>query len=806
MKKRLIFLSLCAALARANAGPNLLTNPGFEFGDGTGWNGSYGNYSVVGISHSGLCGAQIQNYADLSQTVTGLSPNTTYTCAGWFHVLRSADHVYWTAKNYGGADLTVWTASTNYTPMSLSFTTGSTNTSAEVHIIVWNSGAIGLCDDLSLSGPAGTNMLVNPGFETGSASGWSGACSVLAAHSGNFAVQVQTNSQIGQIVTGLSPNTTYSCSGWVRVTTAGQRAYLIAQDFGGSALNTSTASITYSNLVLTFTTGPTNTSAQIELYQSGANPAFCDDFVLSVTNEPPLPPGSVPGLGDQSGTQAWQIADCLQRFGVNTFSLLTNNGYPWRWGGSQGSYDSATTARAINYITGGSGLIINVREYHRDSGNSIPITPLQKSWIRAVNAATGSPFTIAIAAFGGTNDVPGIITLLQDSISSGLNYVKWVEGINEPNNFGPIPTDVDALTQSMLYQQVRAVTTNVVVMGPSIVVGMPGPSGWITGYLSTNLSSVLSNSDANNLHVYPPYSPNSADANIPAGTLADFNSSYASVLPSKPAINTEWHPTYYSNIHKTNDTYDAYYGPIYLLSSYCDFDWKANFWFSLFNYDPTNMITGLFATSDADPKPVAKSLRALFRLTGDAGTNKLTFKPGKLDVTISGLPHVPSGSPYAGGRSALFQNSAQQYFLLIWNEQNNISTATTPVAVTFNSHAMAKVEEFNVTSGSETAVQTLTNVHTMTVNLDTSVRLLRITYDATPRYGGMTVQGKNAVLNYAGMPGYSYTLRRSTDLVNWTTVYSTNAPVTGWLSFVDSFSDLGSTAPPAAYYRVLLNP
>jgi len=56
------------------------------------------------------------------------------------------------------------------------------------------------------------------------------------------------------------------------------------------------------------------------------------------------------------------------------------------------------------------------------------------------------------------------------------------------------------------------------------------------------------------------------------------------------------------------------------------------------------------------------------------------------------------------------------------------------------------------------------------------------------------------------MPGYSYSLWRSTNLVNWATLWTTNAPATGQLTFADTFGDLDFTAPPAAYYRLDLNP
>jgi hypothetical protein len=435
--------------------------------------------------------------------------------------------------------------------------------------------------------------------------------------------------------------------------------------------------------------------------------------------------------GDTTGTQATRIADCLQRFGVNTFSRLDNNGYPWSWGGSQGDYVPATTGRAINYITGGSGLTIQDREYHRDSGGGNPITSLQLTWIHEVYKATGSPFTIAIAADGSANDIPGIVSIVQDSVTSGLNYVAGVEGLNEPNNdFGsgaiPIKTTVDV--QTSLYQQVHAIAPNVKVAGPSTIVGLPYPDGWLTGYLGKDLPTVLANSDFNNIHLYPPSSPNSDDGSTRGGTTSDVNTAFNMILPGKPGLCTEWHPTLYSKAHKNDPAYDAYWGPIFSISSSIDYDWKGNFWFALFDYNKDSMKCGLFATSDANPYPVANAYRALFQLTGDQGATKTTFTPEKLDVTVSGLPPAPTGSPKAGGRWTLFENSAHQYFLLIWNEQADISATTVPVTVTFNSHKMEKVEEFNITAGNQTALQSLTKVQTMTVNLDTSLRLLRITY------------------------------------------------------------------------------
>lgn len=577
---------------------------------------------------------------------------------------------------------------------------------------------------LSITASAQTNLLLNPGFETGTTANWNDSYGTLAVvnagqHSGSYCARVNYSSAVRQTVSGLLPDTAYTCSGWVKVTTAGQSIVLGAQNFGGTTVSQSSTSSAWTKLTLNFTTGLSATSATIFVYQSGANPGFCDDLSLTGVST------------DPTGTSARRIADCLQRFGVNTFSKIVYNGYYWAWGGSQGNYDAATTGRAINYLTGTSGLKINIREYHREYGGGKPITPSQKTWIRAVHDATGSPFTISIGASGGSADIPGIVNLVQDSVSSGLNYVKWVEGINEPNmnfGYGTTTAATTASVQTSLFQQVRAVTSTVKVAGPSIAFTLPNPENSIANYLAAYKQTILDNCDCNNLHVYPPKSPNAYDGNSRGGALADIDTGYRQLLPGKSLLNTEWHPTLYSNIHRNDPAYDAYWGPIYILSSWLDFNWDANFWFALYDYNSVSMKCGLFATSDANPYPVANAIRALFQLTGDTGANKLSFTPGKLNLTVSGLPAAPSGSPSAGGRWALFQNSARTYFLLIWNEQNNISSATTPVTVTFNAKSMTQVEEFNITSGNQTALRSLTNVGSVTVNLDTSLRLLRITY------------------------------------------------------------------------------
>ena len=64
----------------------------------------------------------------------------------------------------------------------------------------------------------------------------------------------------------------------------------------------------------------------------------------------------------------------------------------------------------------------------------------------------------------------------------------------------------------------------------------------------------------------------------------------------------------------------------------------------------------------------------------------------------------------------------------------------------------------------------------------------------------ITVSGSTATVNFAGIPGYTYAVQRSTNLLAWVTLLTTNAPAAGLFDFTDDFGDLGGP-PASAYYR-----
>ncbi|MGW8949591.1 glycosyl hydrolase family 8 [Streptomyces sp. NPDC055709] len=131
---------------------NLLLNPGFETGSLSGWSCTGGLGSVVGSPvHGGtkaLAGAAgSSDNAKCTQTVS-VQPNTAYTLSGWVR----GNYVYLGVT--GGSS--VWTPSAAaYSKLSVSFTTGATQTSAEIYVNGWYGQGTYYADDISLDGPGG---------------------------------------------------------------------------------------------------------------------------------------------------------------------------------------------------------------------------------------------------------------------------------------------------------------------------------------------------------------------------------------------------------------------------------------------------------------------------------------------------------------------------------------------------------------------------------------------------------------------------------------------------------------------------
>ncbi|MCX5330071.1 MULTISPECIES: carbohydrate binding domain-containing protein [unclassified Streptomyces] len=160
--RRLFALLGTAALALAGAvalpgtaqAANVLTNPGFESGALSPWSCTGNLGSVVSSPVRGgskaLAGAvSSSDIAKCSQTVA-VRPNTAYTLSGWVR----GSYVYLGVD--GGSS--TWTSSPSaYSQLSVSFTTGASQTSATVYTHGWYAQGTYYADDINLDGPGGSS-------------------------------------------------------------------------------------------------------------------------------------------------------------------------------------------------------------------------------------------------------------------------------------------------------------------------------------------------------------------------------------------------------------------------------------------------------------------------------------------------------------------------------------------------------------------------------------------------------------------------------------------------------------------------
>jgi len=162
---------------------------------------------------------------------------------------------------------------------------------------------------LAITGTAyAANLVTNPGFETGSLSGWSctgGLGSVVSSpvHSGTYALagaaNDSDNAQCTQTVS-VQANTAYTLSAWVRGN------YVFLGVTGGASIWTPSAA-TYTQLTTSFTTGSAQTSVEIYLHGWYAQGTYYADDVSLDGPGGSLVPGT-PGTPTVTGTTSSSIS------------------------------------------------------------------------------------------------------------------------------------------------------------------------------------------------------------------------------------------------------------------------------------------------------------------------------------------------------------------------------------------------------------------------------------------------------------------------------------------------------------------
>jgi|GEM_PF-1562033 len=200
----------------------------------------------------------IINRSEASQTVqlniTGASSNVKASS------LYTVKRVYSWGLNYD-----------NVAHGNLTGSGGYTIPADTVTVLVMDEGNISSgnkVNDYSLE--AGSNWLYYYGSRVNS-----------NARTGNYAAQVGTGAAVYQTISGLSPNTKYTLRAWSKKQYSGSSGYIYVKNYGGSEVTSSVAGTGYGENVITFTTGSSNTGAEIGIWgSSGSGFFWADDFEL----------------------------------------------------------------------------------------------------------------------------------------------------------------------------------------------------------------------------------------------------------------------------------------------------------------------------------------------------------------------------------------------------------------------------------------------------------------------------------------------------------------------------------------------
>lgn len=446
--------------------------------------------------------------------------------------------------------------------------------------------------------------------------------------------------------------------------------------------------------------------------------------------------GSSAGMlpGDVNGIQAARIGDLMGQMGYNTYSSPDANSS--LWGSWPADNSLASVVAGVRFLKGtpnvdDSGHDVELREYHYPGARAT----LQASWCPAVAAAVSGKFTIALGGGADATAVPSLQSLAQSSFS-GTKWLRRVEGLNEPNTdfgSGETPPATTIAIQQALNTAVTGLGVD--VCGPSVVFGLPTPENYFSAYATTQQYLQMGGFSAvANGHLYPPAAPD--DGTSRNGAMHDTAVGLTTEYGLSRKIITEWHPTIFGQAHNLDPAYDCYYAPLYILAAFRE-GFEAYFWYSLMDYgwiaetSQPRYKSGVFPqTGGVNPRPVAYTLQAMYKLCPDKGAAKRTFTPSKLDIRVSGGEAPVANSPNTGTHLDVFQASDGTFYVYLKNAQTDPGGATQPVTITFPSHPVASVKTYLVsdTVSPMTLRSSAVNVSSMTIQLNRAVWLLVIKY------------------------------------------------------------------------------
>lgn len=368
--------------------------------------------------------------------------------------------------------------------------------------------------------------------------------------------------------------------------------------------------------------------------------------------------------------------------------------------------------------------VVTVANYIYNNGG--PINTGSGITVTDVTNPTAIPSNTTIVSATSTS-----VTLSTSAtVTNGDTIQFQAQGITPPTNVASTASSV--AWQTLIYNATQADTN---LAGVKVT----NHTSFVSG-ASPQPPSIPSTANYNNVHFYP--APGYLQPTAYVGELmaAALNPALGAI-PGAPAVITEtgWcTPSPQSGaVNQTtqailllNNYFDMFSAAVPYTTTYTMFDVNTGDASCFDNY-------GIYESDQATPKTAATAIRSMMTVLNDSGGTALTFTPGRLNYSISGLPAPGAG----GGFSYLLEKSNGTFEIVIWNEptiwddttHTEITPTTSPLTISLGLTATT-VNVYDPMVGTS-PISTASGVSSVTPSITKDpliVEVIPATYTVTP--------------------------------------------------------------------------